>query len=109
MKYTYMVTSNHKRYPRKYLTLVQEIQNTCMGIYKSLMYANRLSLNIEAEKEQRISLQTKVICDCDELSCFIQLSFELNLIGNDTSEHWQQRISDIKYMVIAWRSKDKRR
>ena len=28
MKYTYTVTGNHKRYPRKYLILVQEIQHS---------------------------------------------------------------------------------
>lgn len=108
MRYTYTVTSNTKRYPRKYIMLVQEIQKTCMSIYKLLMYANRLSLKDEAEKNQRVSLQTKTICTCDELSCFVQLSMELNLIGANTVEYWQKKISDIKYMTIAWRSRDKK-
>lgn len=108
MKYTYIVTSNNKRYPRKYIILVQEIQKTCMSIYKLLMYANRLSLKIEAEKSQRIGLQTKTICTCDELSCYVQLSMDLNLIGASTVEYWQKKISDIKYMTIAWRTKDKK-
>lgn len=109
MKYTYTVTGNHKRYPRKYLILVQEIQQKCMEVYKELMYANRLQLGTSEEKEERIKSQTKAILDCDELSCFIQISYELNLIGSNTLEFWQKQISDIKYMTIAWRSKDKKR
>ena len=109
MKYTYIVTSNHKRYPKKYITLVQELQNTGMKIYKKLMEANRLNINNISEKGERIKLQTETITLCDEMSCFVQLSYEFNLIGNRTIEFWQKKISDIKYMTMAWRSKDKDR
>lgn len=30
----------------------------------------------------------------------------LNLIGTDTVAYWQKQIDDIKYMTIAWRTKD---
>lgn len=109
MKYTYLITSNRKRYPKKYIMLVHEIQNTCMNIYKNLMKANRLQLNNVSEKAERVKLQTESITLCDELSCFVQLSLEFNLIGSKTVEFWQKKISDIKYMAIAWRSKDKKR
>ena len=109
MKYTIQVTSNHKRYPKKFLILVQKIQSTCLEIYDSLMRANRLQLQFNTEKVERLKLQTEAITLCDELSCFIQLSMDLNLIGTDTVEYWQKKISDIKYMTIAWRSKDKAR
>ena len=109
MKYTIQVTSNHKRYPKKFLILVQKIQSTCLEIYDSLMRANRLQLQLNTEKAERLKLQTEAITLCDELSCFIQLSMDLNLIGTDTVEYWQKKISDIKYMTIAWRSKDKAR
>lgn len=89
--------------------LVHEIQNTCMDIYKNLMKANRLQLNNVSEKAERVKLQTESITLCDELSCFVQLSLEFNLIGSKTVEFWQKKISDIKYMAIAWRSKDKKR
>lgn len=107
MKYTYTITVNRKRYPKKYIALITEIQNLCMSIYKCLMEANRL--NLDNNKAERLELQTKAITYCDELSCFVQLSFEFNLIGSDTVEYWQKKISDIKYMTIAWRSKDKSR
>lgn len=89
--------------------MVQKIQSTCLEIYDSLMRANRLQLQLNTEKAERLKLQTEAITLCDELSCFIQLSMDLNLIGTDTVEYWQKKISDIKYMTIAWRSKDKAR
>lgn len=109
MKYTMQVTSNHKRYPKKFLILIQKIQSTCLEIYDALMRANRLQLQLNTERAERLNLQTEAITLCDELSCFIQLSMDLNLIGSDTVEYWQKKISDIKYMTISWRSKDKTR
>lgn len=109
MKYTYTVTSNRKRYPNKFIILIQEMQKTSMAIYKYLMKANRLQLQLNTEKEERLRLQTEAITLCDELSCLVQLSMELNLIGSNTVEFWQSKISDIKYMTIAWRTKDQAR
>lgn len=109
MKYTYTVTSNRKRYPNKFIILIQEMQKTSMAIYKYLMKANRLQLQLNTEKEERLRLQTEAITLCDELSCLVQLSMELNLIGSNTVEFWQSKISDIKYMTIAWRTKDRAR
>ena len=109
MRYTIQITSNHKRYPKKFLVLIQRIQNTCLEIYDSLMRANRLQLQLNNEKEERLKLQTEAITLCDELSCYVQISMDMNLIGGDTVEYWQKKISDIKYMTIAWRSRDKTR
>lgn len=109
MKYTYTVTSNRKRYPNKFIILIQEMQKTSMSIYTNLMKANRLQLQLNIEKEERLRLQTEAITLCDELSCLVQLSMELNLIGSNTVEFWQNKISNIKYMTIAWRTKDRTR
>lgn len=107
MQYTYSVTANRKRYPAKYKTLIERIQNECMNIYDFLMSANRIQIN--AEKQKRLDLQTRSISSCDKLSCYVELSLNLSLIGSDTVEHWQKKICDIKYMTIAWRNKDKTR
>ena len=107
IRYTIRITSNSKRYPRKYLILIQKIQSTCLDLYDALMRANRLQLQLNNEKNERLKLQTEAITLCDELSCFIQISMDLNLIGSDTVEYWQNIVSDIKYMTIAWRTKDK--
>lgn len=107
MKYTMTITSNRKRYPSKYVQLVKKIQDKSMEIYEFLLDAN--ALNINAFKYERIELQTKAITSCDKLSCFIELSMNLNLVGSDTVANWQKQVNDVKYMTIAWREKDKQR
>ncbi len=107
MEYTMTITSNRKRYPIKHLTLVKRIQNRCMDIYEYLLDANRLKL--DTSKSERQELQTKAISCCDKLSCYVELSMKLKLIGSDTAGYWQKQINDVKYMSIAWRSKDKER
>ena len=107
MEYTMTITSNRKRYPVKYIQLIKRIQNKSMDIYEFLMEANRL--NIDTSKTERLELQTKVITSCDKLSCFIEMSMNLNLIGSNSVEYWQKQIGDIKYMTIAWREKDRKR
>lgn len=107
MEYSMTVTSNRKRYPVKYIQLIKRIQNKSMDIYEFLIEANRL--NISTSKMERLELQTRSICSCDKLSCFVELSMNLNIIGLNTVENWQKQIDDIKYMTIAWREKDKKR
>lgn len=107
MKYTITITSNRKRYPAKYIQLVQRIQNKAMDIYEFLLDANRL--NIGTSKSERITLQTKAITSCDKLSCLVELSMNLSLVGSDTANYWQKQINDVKHMTIAWRERDKKR
>ena len=107
MKYSMRITSNRKRYPVKYIQLVKRIQNKSMDIYEFLLEANRL--NVNAAKAERNELQTKAITSCDKLSCFIEMSMEMELIGSDTVDNWQKKIDDVKYMTIGWREKDKKR
>lgn len=107
MEYTMTVTSNRKRYPAKYIQLVKRIQDESMDIYEFLLMANRL--NVVTSKAERAELQTKAIAKCDILSCHIELSMKLNLIGIHTVEVWQKQIQDVKYMTIAWRTRDKQR
>ena len=102
MEYTMTITSNRKRYPVKYIQLIKRIQNKSMDIYEFLMEANRL--NIDTSKMERLELQTKVI-----IQAKVMATFSLNLIGSNNAENWQKQISDIKYMTIAWREKDRKR
>lgn len=107
MEYSTTVTSNRKRYPVKYIQLIKRIQNISMDIYEFLLEANRL--NITTSKSERLELQTNAITSCDKLSCFVELSMNLNIIGDKIVQSWQKQIDDIKYMTIAWRKKDKDR
>ena len=105
--YTFTITSNKKRYPAKYRSLIERIQNKSMDIYELLLDANRLPVDLSLN--ERILLQTNAISSCDKLSCYVELSLNKNLIGFDTAAFWQRKISDVKYMTIAWREKDKMR
>lgn len=107
MQCTYRITSKRDRYPAKYKVLVERIQNECMNIYCYLMDANRLQL--DNAKSERLELQTKAIDSCDKLSCYAELSVNLNLISSNIVEQWQKKISEIKYMTIGWRKKDRLR
>lgn len=107
MQYTLTITSNIKRYSVKHLILIRRIQERCMDIYKNLLNANRL--HVVNFKQERLNLQTKAISCCDQLSCYVEISMKMNLIGMKTVEYWQKQIEDVKYMTIAWRSKDQKR
>ena len=107
MDYTMTITSNRKRYPAKHLMLVRRIQEKSFDIYEFLLEANRLLLS--TSKIERNELQTKAVTGCDKLSCYVELSMKLNLVGSDTVAKWQKKINDVKYMTLAWRNKDKDR
>ena len=107
-KHTLKLTSNCNRYPKKYrFSLVDKMQIKSLNIYESLMEANRTDLKDYAR--DRSELQTKAITYCDELLFYIELSHELDIINVGSMEHWSKRVTDIKHMTIAWRTKDKQR
>lgn len=107
-KHTLIVTSNARRYPKKYrFSLVDKMQNKALEIYEMLYEANRTDL--KDYKRDRLELQTKAITYCDELSYYIELSYELNIINMGGMEAWSKMVSDIKHMTIAWRTKDRNR
>ena len=107
-KHTLIITSNCNRYPKKYrFSLVDKMQNKALEIYEHLYEANRTDLRLYPK--ERSELQTKAITKFDELLFYIELSMELNIINNKSTEYWSKMVSDIKHMAIAWRTKDKER
>lgn len=107
MKHTYVLTSNPNRYPKKYRhSLVDRLQLKSMDIYENLMEANRIS-NI-TDKKLRCETITKAITLCDELLTYIELSMELSILNSKSAEYWSKMVSDVKYMSIAWRTKEKK-
>ncbi len=105
--YTIRVTSNCNKFPKKYrFTLCDRMQNKSMNIYELLLEANRTHLsNIKLRNE----LQTKAILNCDELLFYIEMCLQLNIIDPKRAEYWSKLVSDIKFMTIKWRTKDKER
>lgn len=104
MEHTFVVTSNKKRYPNKYIALIKRIQNKAMDIYEFALDAN--SIDLKTNRELRYDTQNKVIKTCDKLSCLVEMSMNLNLIGSDTVKSWQKLICDVKYMTLSWRTKE---
>jgi len=104
--HTFKLTSNCNRYPKKYRhSLVDKIQIKALDIYTTLFEANRI--NNVIHKYQRLEMITKAITYCDELLFFIELSMNLSLLADNSSAYWSKMVSDVKFMAIAWRSKER--
>lgn len=105
--HSFKLTSNVNRYPKKYRhSLVDKIQIKSLEIYEMLFEANRIN-NI-TDKKLRCETITKAITYCDELLFFIELSMNLNILNDKSAEYWSKMVSDVKYMSIAWRTKEKK-
>ena len=103
--HTLKLTSNCNRYPKKYRhSLVDKIQNKSLDIYTTLFEANRV--NNKTDKRVRCDKITEAITYCDELLFFIELSMELNILSDSSAQHWSKMVMDVKYMSIAWRTKE---
>ncbi len=107
-EHTLRITSNCNRYPKKYrFSLVDKMQNKALEIYEYLHEANRT--DFRTYRRERSELQTKAITMCDQLLFYIELSHKLDIINEKSMEYWSKMVSDVKYMAISWRSKDKER
>ena len=100
------LTSNCNRYPKKYRhSLVDRIQLKSLDIFDTLMEANRI--NNTTHKRERCEMITRAITYCDELMFYIELSMLLELLNDKSAEYWSKMVSDVKYMSIAWRTKER--
>jgi len=100
------LTSNCNRYPKKYRhSLVDRIQIKSLDIYDTLLEANRIN-NVH-RKQERCETITKAITYCDQLSFYIKLSKNLGLLSDGSMAYWSKMVSDVKYMSIAWRTKER--
>ncbi len=105
--HSFKLSSNCNRYPKKYRhSLVDRIQIKSLEIYETLLEANRI--NNVTDKRQRCEMITKAIVYCDELLFFVELSMNLGLLADKSAEYWSKLASDVKYMSIAWRTKEKK-
>ena len=101
------LTSNCNRYPKKYRhSLVDRIQLKSLDIHDTLLEANRI--NNTTHKRERCEMITRAVTFCDELLFYIELSMMLQLLTDKTAEYWSQMVRDVKYMSIAWRTKERK-
>ena len=103
--HSFKLTSNSNRYPKKYRhSLCDKIQIKSLEIYEMLFEANRI--NNKTDKWSRCEMITKSITYCDELMFFIELSMNLGLLAGSSAQYWTKMASDVKFMAIAWRTKE---
>ena len=104
--HSFKLTSNSNRYPKKYRhSLVDRIQLKSLDLYETLLEANRI--NNVSHKWDRCAMITKAITICDELLFYIELSMLLQLLSPKSAEFWSKMVRDVKYMSIAWRTKER--
>lgn len=104
--HSFRLTSNCNRYPKKYRhSLVDKIQIKSLEIYETLLEANRT--NNVTNKLLRCETITKAITYCDEMLFYIELSMNLSLLNKQSVAYWSKMVSDVKFMSIAWRTKER--
>lgn len=104
--HSFRLTSNCNRYPKKYRhSLVDRIQLKSLDIHDTLLEANRI--NNVSHKRERCEAITKAITMCDELQFYIELSMQLQLLADKSAAYWSKMVSDVKYMSIAWRTRER--
>lgn len=105
-EHTFRLTTNSNRYPKKYRhSLVDHIQLKSLEIYDTLMEANRV--NNKTRRDERCEKITGAITCCDQLQFYIELSMRLGLLADNSVAYWSKMVSDVKYMAIAWRTKER--
>lgn len=105
--HTFKLTSNCNRYPKKYRhSLVDRIQLRSLDLYETLMEANRI--NNQTQKWQRCDMITKAITLCDQMLFYIELSMNMELVNDKSAAYWSKMVQDVKYMAIAWRTRERK-
>ena len=105
--HSFKLTSNCNRYPKKYRhSLVDRIQLKSLDIHDTLLEANRI--NNTTHKRERCEMITRAVTFCDELLFYIELSMMLQLLTDKSAEYWSQMVRDVKYMSLAWRTKERK-
>ena len=104
--HTFRLTPNCNRYPKKYRhSLVDRMQVKSLDIHDALLEANRI--NNKVRKEERCEMITKAITSCEELLFYIELSIQLDLLSDGSAAYWSKMVCDVKYMSLAWRSRER--
>lgn len=110
IKHTFTITNRTERFPKKYrFTLVNRIQDKAVDIYECALEANELNLLDAQEFKERQRLQAKAMTYCKELLFFIELSHEQGFISTSSCEYWSKLALDVKYMLAAWKKRDRAR
>lgn len=104
-----MEKKNRKKgFPKSALhTYVKTLQETSVRILRNIHAANECIFRTDYMR--RLSLVDKVLDDCNLLLNLIEISCELGYIDTNRMEFWCKKVTDVKYMTLAWRRKDAER
>lgn len=104
--HSFKLTSNCNRYPKKFRhSLVDRIQVKSLDIHDTLLEANRI--NNMTHKNQRCEMITRAITFCDELLFYIEMSMNMGLLSDSSTAYWSKMVTDVKYLAIGWRKKER--
>ncbi len=87
-----------------YVTL---FRNAATGIVENIQLAN--DCHFDTEYEDRLERINDVLKGCNLMLQLIDISLELGYINLKRSKHWTNLVTDVKYMTLAWRKKDRAR
>ena len=105
--HSFKLTSNSNRYPKKYRhSLCDRIQLRSLDLYETILEANRI--NNVTHKSERCEMITRAVTLCDKILFYIELSMILELLNQKSAEYWSKMVQDVKYMAIAWRTKERK-
>lgn len=105
--HSFKLTSNSNRYPKKYRhSLCDRIQIISMDLYEALMEANRI--NNVTNRWERCDMISRAVMLCDKMLFYIELSMMLSLLNPQSAEYWSKMVMDIKYMSLAWRTRERK-
>lgn len=105
--HSFKLTSNSNRFPKKYRhSLCDRIQIRSMDLYETLLEANRI--NNQTQKWQRCEMITRAVTICDKLLFYIELSMMLEILSDKSAEYWSKMVTDVKYMSLAWRNRERK-
>jgi len=108
--HTMTITSNEKRYPKKYrFCMVNRMQEYALNIIGDLMEANDMSLSDHGERPLRLRLQRSALRNCRLLLHYIELSYNMEFINAESFEYWSKMANSVRNMIGAWYLSDKNR
>jgi hypothetical protein len=109
-KHTLTLTSNEKRYPKKYrVTLCARMQNEAFDILGCLTEVNDMDLKQPIERELRFRAHRAAIRNCRALIHHIELSFDMKFVDSDSFDFWAKMANSVRNMAAAWYKSDKNR
>lgn len=84
--------------------MIADLRNTARTAMRHILAANEV--NFRERPEERLKEIKAAIDDCNLLLQLIDLSHDLQYIDTKRMGTWTKKVTDVKYMSLAWLRKD---